>query len=107
LPLQGIQCDCSHEEVRLQLSGSGEGSFGVPLPKERYPGSRSRGSEASRPASGTILGAIFGLLDATMIRIGNQAYPRDNCSYWLTTLRDRHVDLGGGKLVFRIPRQGR
>jgi DNA topoisomerase-1 len=42
-----------------------------------------------------------------MIRIGNQAYARDNCSYWLTTLRDRHVDLGGGKLVFRIPRQGR
>jgi DNA topoisomerase-1 len=105
--LQGIQCDCSHEEVLLQLSGSGEGSFGVPLPKERSPGSRSRGSEASRPASGTVLEAIFGRLDATMIRIGNQAYARDNCSYWLTTLRDRHVVLGGGKLVFRIPRQGR
>ncbi len=39
-------------------------------------------------------------LDNTMIRVGNAAYARDNKSFGLTTLRDRHVDIVGSSLRF-------
>lgn len=40
------------------------------------------------------------LLDHTMIRVGNAAYARDNKSFGLTTLRDRHVKIEGGTMRF-------
>lgn len=40
------------------------------------------------------------LLDHTMIRVGNAAYARDNQSFGLTTLRDRHVKIEGGTMRF-------
>ncbi|MCC2658087.1 MAG: topoisomerase [Panacagrimonas sp.] len=45
-----------------------------------------------------VLALIVALLDATRLRIGNNAYERDNRSYGLTTLRDRHADFRGGRL---------
>src|SRR5690606_24263873 len=33
-------------------------------------------------------------------RVGNAAYVRDNKSFGLTTLRDRHVDIAGSSLRF-------
>lgn len=47
-----------------------------------------------------VLAAIVWLLDNTMIRVGNAAYARDNKSFGLTTLRDRHVDIKGSSLRF-------
>nr|WP_029349745.1 DNA topoisomerase IB [Mesorhizobium ciceri] len=47
-----------------------------------------------------VLAAVVWLLDNTMIRIGNAAYARDNNSFGLTTLRDRHVDINGSSLRF-------
>lgn len=38
-----------------------------------------------------VLAAIVRLLDTTFIRIGNEEYARENHSFGLTTLRDRHV----------------
>ena len=38
-----------------------------------------------------VLAVVVGLLDATRIRIGNEEYVRDNASYGLTTLRNRHA----------------
>jgi DNA topoisomerase-1 len=38
-----------------------------------------------------VLAVIVSLLDATRVRIGNNEYARDNKSFGLTTLRDRHV----------------
>jgi DNA topoisomerase I len=38
-----------------------------------------------------VLAVVVSLLDATRIRIGNTEYARDNKSFGLTTLRDRHV----------------
>jgi DNA topoisomerase I len=38
-----------------------------------------------------VLAVVISLLDATRIRIGNTEYARDNKSFGLTTLRDRHV----------------
>ena len=38
------------------------------------------------------------LLDNVMIRVGNSSYARDNNSFGLTTLRDRHADISGSTL---------
>lgn len=47
-----------------------------------------------------VIAAVVWLLDNTMIRVGNAAYARDNKSFGLTTLRDRHVDIKGSSLRF-------
>lgn len=47
-----------------------------------------------------VVAAIVWLLDNTMIRVGNAAYARDNKSFGLTTLRDRHVNIVGSSLRF-------
>ncbi|PDQ22330.1 DNA topoisomerase [Mesorhizobium sanjuanii] len=47
-----------------------------------------------------VVAAVVWLLDNTMIRVGNAAYARDNNSFGLTTLRDRHVEIKGSSLRF-------
>ncbi|WP_195162570.1 DNA topoisomerase IB [Mesorhizobium sp. NBSH29] len=47
-----------------------------------------------------VVASVIWLLDNTMIRVGNAAYARDNKSFGLTTLRDRHVTITGGTLRF-------
>jgi DNA topoisomerase-1 len=47
-----------------------------------------------------VLASVIWLLDNTMIRVGNAAYARDNRSFGLTTLRDRHVEIRGSTLRF-------
>jgi DNA topoisomerase I len=47
-----------------------------------------------------VLATVVRLLEVTLIRIGNQEYARENKSYGLTTLRDRHVEFAGSKLIF-------
>lgn len=47
-----------------------------------------------------VLALLVRLLDETLIRIGNEAYARDNRSYGLTTLRSRHVRVARGRLRF-------
>ena len=37
-----------------------------------------------------------------MIRVGNAHYAKQNKSYGLTTLSDRHVKVDGGELKFRF-----
>jgi DNA topoisomerase IB len=51
-----------------------------------------------------VLAVLVSLLDATRARIGNTEYARDNKSYGLTTLRNRHVQFlrgGAARLTFR------
>ncbi len=47
-----------------------------------------------------VVASVVWLLDNTMIRVGNAAYARDNKSFGLTTLRDRHVEVSGSTLRF-------
>ncbi|GAC1640499.1 MAG: DNA topoisomerase IB [Herpetosiphon sp.] len=47
-----------------------------------------------------VLATIVRLLETTFIRIGNAEYARENKSFGLTTLRDRHVDINGSKIRF-------
>ncbi|TQK03206.1 DNA topoisomerase IB [Herbaspirillum sp. SJZ107] len=49
-----------------------------------------------------VLATIVYLLEATMIRIGNDEYARENKSYGLTTLRNRHVKIDGSEVEFRF-----
>ena len=47
-----------------------------------------------------VLASIVWLLDHTMIRIGNAAYAEENGSFGLTTLRARHLEIDGAKMLF-------
>ncbi len=47
-----------------------------------------------------ILATVVRLLDKTLIRVGNSEYARDNKSYGLTTLRERHVEVKGSVMRF-------
>lgn len=47
-----------------------------------------------------VLAAVVRLLDTANIRIGNEAYSRENKSFGLTTLRDRHVKVQGDAMRF-------
>jgi DNA topoisomerase-1 len=49
-----------------------------------------------------VLATVVHLLETTLIRIGNDDYARENKSYGLTTLRNRHVKVEGGQLKFQF-----
>ncbi|WP_296947637.1 DNA topoisomerase IB [uncultured Massilia sp.] len=49
-----------------------------------------------------VVATIVYLLEATMMRIGNDEYARENKSYGLTTLRNRHVKIDGSDVEFRF-----
>ncbi|HET9879647.1 MAG TPA: DNA topoisomerase IB [Candidatus Limnocylindria bacterium] len=47
-----------------------------------------------------VLALVVRLLEATLIRVGNEEYARENRSFGLSTLRGRHVDVRGNRLTF-------
>ena len=49
-----------------------------------------------------VVAAIVSLLEKTFIRIGNESYARENGSFGLTTLRNRHVKLHGDRIRFQF-----
>ena len=49
-----------------------------------------------------MVGAIVQLLEKSLIRVGNEEYVRQNQSFGLTTLRNRHVRVRGGTLRFQF-----
>jgi DNA topoisomerase-1 len=49
-----------------------------------------------------VVATVVRLLETTLIRVGNMEYARQNKSYGLTTLRDRHVAIDGGTLHFEF-----
>jgi DNA topoisomerase IB len=54
-----------------------------------------------------VIAIIVGLLDATRVRIGNVAYARDNSSFGLTTLRNRHARfVRDGRLLLEFRGKG-
>lgn len=50
-----------------------------------------------------VIAAIVRLLETTLIRVGNEEYAKENRSFGLTTLRDRHAEVRGKsiRLTFR------
>ncbi|MFO0890491.1 MAG: hypothetical protein U0790_15280 [Isosphaeraceae bacterium] len=49
-----------------------------------------------------VLAAVVRLLEASLIRVGNDEYARTNKSYGLTTMRDRHADVDGSTVRFKF-----
>src|SRR5262252_330990 len=49
-----------------------------------------------------VLATIVRLLERTFIRIGNEEYARENKSFGLTTLKNRHVKVRGAQVRFRF-----
>jgi DNA topoisomerase I len=49
-----------------------------------------------------VLATVVQLLEATLIRVGNEEYARENRSFGLTTLRNRHVRVDGTALRFKF-----
>ena len=45
-----------------------------------------------------VLAAIVRLMELTLFRIGNSEYAKENKSFGLTTLRDRHVSIEGSRI---------
>jgi len=49
-----------------------------------------------------VLAAIVRLMETTLIRVGNEEYARQNKSYGLTTMRNKHVDVDGSTVTFKF-----
>lgn len=47
-----------------------------------------------------VLATVVRLLEATLIRVGNDEYARHNRSYGLTTMHNRHAKVTGGRIHF-------
>jgi len=75
-------------------------NFGKALPQIRK--EVDRGLSLPGLPRDKVLATIVYLLEATMIRIGNDEYARENKSYGLTTLRNRHVKIDGSEVEFRF-----
>ncbi|MFZ0115498.1 MAG: DNA topoisomerase IB [Xanthobacteraceae bacterium] len=49
-----------------------------------------------------VLATVVHLLESTLIRVGNDDYAKQNNSYGLTTLKNRHVAVDGNEVRFRF-----
>jgi DNA topoisomerase I len=49
-----------------------------------------------------VLAAVVRLLERTLIRVGNEEYARENKSFGLTTMKNRHVKVKGPNVRFRF-----
>ena len=49
-----------------------------------------------------VLATAVRILEETFMRVGNVEYARANGSFGLTTLRSKHVDVEGSRIVFRF-----
>ena len=87
-------------EVRDEVKYERMINFGKALPKIRKEVDRALALPGLPREK--VLATIVYLLEATMMRIGNDEYARENKSYGLTTLRNRHVRIDGSEVEFRF-----
>lgn len=72
--------------------------FGLNLPKIRSRVKYDLGRDDLDKRK--IIATVVWLLEHTFIRIGNENYSKENDSYGLTTLRNRHVTVRGDEIKF-------
>jgi DNA topoisomerase I len=53
-----------------------------------------------------VIATVVKLLETTLIRVGNEAYARQNKSFGLTTMRHKHVKVRGTKIRFEFRGKG-
>ena len=71
-------------------------AFGRALSKLRKKVDEDINGRSMRRA--TVLAAVVRLIDGTHMRVGNEAYAKENKSFGATTLRNRHARVKGDKL---------
>ncbi|MEY2466371.1 MAG: topoisomerase, partial [Verrucomicrobiota bacterium] len=49
-----------------------------------------------------VLATVVSLLEVSLIRVGNEEYARNNDSFGLTTMRDKHVAVNGATMRFHF-----
>ena len=54
-----------------------------------------------------VLATIVSLMEQTHIRVGNAEYARDNKSYGMTTMRNKHVEVSGSEIRFEFQGKSR
>lgn len=87
-------------EVRDQNKYDRLTLFGRVLPKLRRHVARDLALPGlPRPK---VIAVIVKLLETTFIRIGNDEYARENQSFGLTTMRNKHVKVSGPKIRFQF-----
>lgn len=75
-------------------------AFGAQLPRLREAVLSDLGTRGLSQRK--VVATVVWLLDNTMIRVGNDAYAQANESFGLTTLRNRHVEISGGTMLFEF-----
>ncbi|TYT26749.1 DNA topoisomerase IB [Luteimonas viscosa] len=79
-------------------------AFGRALPRLR------RGVRADLALPGLprekVLAGVVAIMATTLVRVGNSSYARDNGSFGLTTLRNRHARFLGGELRLQFVGKG-
>jgi DNA topoisomerase-1 len=87
-------------EVRDEVKYERMISFGKALPRIRA----RVDEDLRRPGlpREKVLATIVRLLEKTRIRVGNEEYARENRSFGLTTLRDRHARVDDRRIVFHF-----
>ena len=76
---------------------------------EKLPALRARVSkDLARPGLPRVkvIATVVKLLETTLIRVGNGEYARENQSFGLTTMRNKHVKINGSKIRFRFRGKG-
>lgn len=89
-------------ESRAESKYSSLTDFAAQLPSLRRRLRRDLAASDGVPDHRTVTAAVIGLLDRSLIRIGNRRYAVDNDSYGLTTLEERHVEVSGAELQFHF-----
>lgn len=74
--------------------------FAEMLPKIRY--KITKDMKSASLSRKKVVSTIIWLLEHTFIRVGNEEYARDNKSFGLTTLRNRHVKIKGRSVRFEF-----
>ncbi|MGH9587563.1 MAG: DNA topoisomerase IB [Acidobacteriaceae bacterium] len=75
-------------------------AFGATLPKIREQVERDL-ALPDMPLR-KVLATVVRLMEATLIRVGNEEYARENHSFGLTTMRNRHVSVDGATVTFNF-----
>ena len=89
-----------YRKVRDQAKFSRMIAFGAALANVRRQVRRDlRRSGLPKPK---VLATVVRLLETSFIRVGNDEYAKENDSFGLTTMKDRHVRIAGAKLLFRF-----
>lgn len=79
-------------------------AFGKALPVIRARTARDLARRSLPRAK--VVAAVVRLLEATLIRVGNEEYARTNNSFGLTTMRDQHAAIRGSAVRFQFRGKG-